>query len=48
MLSLELVGDELRMKPIRDIKLSDLFDSIGIDVKDFSDTHELRRALLEG
>lgn len=46
--SLELVGEELRMKPIRDIKLSDLFDSIEIDADDFSDTHELRRALLEG
>ena len=45
--SLEVVENELRLKPIKIIRLSDLFDSIEVDAKDFSDTHELRRALLE-
>lgn len=38
-------GGELRLKPIREIRLTDLFDSIEVDVEDFTDTHELRRAL---
>lgn len=45
--SLEVVEDELRLKPVKVLRLSELFDSIEIDVKDFSDTHELRRALYE-
>ncbi len=45
--SLEVVGDELRLKPVKTLRLSELFDSIEVDVKDFSDTHELRRALYE-
>lgn len=45
--SLELVENELRLKPIKALRLSDLFDSIEVDVEDFSDTHELRRALHE-
>ena len=45
-LTLEIVGDEIRLKPIKPVKLSELFDSIEIgDVEDFTDTHELRRAL---
>lgn len=38
-------GGELRLKPIREIRLTELFDSIEVDVEDFTDTHELRRAL---
>ena len=38
-------GGELRLKPIREILLTELFDSIEVDVEDFTDTHELRRAL---
>lgn len=45
--SLEVVENELRLKPIKVLRLSDLFDSIEVDVEDFSDTHELRRALHE-
>ena len=41
----ESEGGELRLKPIREIRLTDLFDSIEVDVEDFTDTHELRRAL---
>ena len=29
-------------------KLSEFFDSIEVDVDDFTDTHKLRKALLEG
>jgi len=42
---LEVVGEELRLKPIKPISPSQLFDSIEIEVEDFSDTHELRRSL---
>jgi bifunctional DNA-binding transcriptional regulator/antitoxin component of YhaV-PrlF toxin-antitoxin module len=45
--SLEVVEDELRLKPVKVLRLSELFDSIEIDVKGFSNTHELRRALYE-
>jgi len=45
--SLEVFENELRLKPIKALRLSDLFDSIEVDVEDFSDTHELRRALQE-
>lgn len=45
--SLEVVENELRLKPIKLLRFSDLFDSIEVDVRDFSDTHELRRALNE-
>lgn len=42
---LSVVGEEIRLRPIKPIKPSQLFDSIEVDVEDFSDTHELRRAL---
>ncbi|RLF02243.1 MAG: hypothetical protein DRK00_10280 [Thermoprotei archaeon] len=42
---LELVKGEIRLKPIREVRLTDLCDSIEVDVDDFTDTHELRRAL---
>mgnify|MGYP003882298853 CR=1 FL=1 len=46
--ALEVVEGELRLKPIESIRLTDLFDSIEVDVGDFADTHELRRALSRG
>ena len=42
---LEVVEGELRLRPIRQVRLTDLCDSIEVDVGDFTDTHELRRAL---
>jgi len=42
---LKIVEGELRLKPIKTVKLTELFDSIEVDVNDFTDTHELRRAL---
>jgi len=41
-------NDEIVLKPIKDTKLTDFFDSIEVDVDDFTDTHKLRKALLEG
>ncbi|MCD6409775.1 MAG: AbrB/MazE/SpoVT family DNA-binding domain-containing protein [Candidatus Verstraetearchaeota archaeon] len=46
--ALELDEGELRLKPLRRAKLSEFFDSIEVDVDDFTDTHKLRKALLEG
>ena len=46
--ALEVIDDELRLRPLRRAKLSDFFDSIEIDVDDFTDTHKLRKAVLEG
>ncbi len=45
---IEVVNDEIRLKPIKPIKLCELFDSITVDVNDFTDTHKLRKALIEG
>lgn len=42
---LEVVGEEIRLKPIKTTSLKDFIDSIEVDVDDFTDTHELRRAL---
>ena len=41
----EIVGDEIKLKPIRPIRLTSLFDRIIVDVDDFTNTHELRRAI---
>jgi bifunctional DNA-binding transcriptional regulator/antitoxin component of YhaV-PrlF toxin-antitoxin module len=38
-------GGELRLKPVREVRLTDLFDSIEVEVEDFTDTHELRGAV---
>ncbi len=38
---------EVLIKPLRRIKLTELFDSIEVDVEDFTDTDELRRSLYE-
>ncbi len=43
--TLEIVEGEIRLKPIKHLKLTDLCDSIEVEVEDFTDTHELRRAL---
>jgi|GEM_PF-849417 len=45
---LKVVDGEIRLKPIKTLSLTSLVDSIEIDVKDFTDTHELRKALREG
>ena len=46
---LELADGELKLKPIRHVKLTDLCDTIEVDARDFTDTHELRRvAAFEG
>jgi len=42
---LEVVEGELRLKPLREVRLTDLSDSIEVEVGDFKDTHELGRAL---
>ncbi len=44
---LEVVGDEIRLKPVKSLRLGELFDSIEVDVEDFTDTHELRKSLLK-
>ncbi len=45
---LEELGDgAIILRPIEFVRPSELFDSIEVDVGDFSDTHELRRAALE-
>lgn len=43
----EVLGDEIRLKPLKTLDLTSLFDSIEVDVDDFSDTHKLRKALAE-
>ncbi len=43
----EVLGDEIRLKPLKALDLTSLFDSIEVDVEDFSDTHKLRKALAE-
>jgi len=43
----EVLGDEIRLKPLKTLDLISLFDSIEVDVEDFSDTHKLRKALAE-
>jgi len=45
---LELEGGELRLKPVKTVRLTEFFDSIEVDVRGFTNTHELRKALLEG
>jgi len=43
---IEEVNGEIRLKPIKPIRLTMLFDKIVIDdVEDFTDTHKLREAL---
>ncbi len=44
---LKIVEGEIRLKPVKSLKLSELFDSIEVDVEDFTDTHELRKSLLK-
>jgi len=42
---LKVVNGEIHLKPIKTLSLTSLVDSIEIDVKDFADTHELRRLI---
>jgi len=45
----EVKDDRIVLKPLKTIRLTELFDSIPLDsVEDFTDTHGLRRALAEG
>ena len=41
----ELSGGNIVLKPVEPARLTDLFDSISVDVEDFADTHALRKAL---
>ncbi len=44
---IEIEDGKIVLKPLESIRLTDLFDSIVVDdVKDFADTHELRKALV--
>ena len=45
---IEFDGEKIILYPIESTKLTDLFDSIEIDVEDFADIHKLRKALLKG
>ncbi len=45
---IKMPNGEILIKPLRRIRLTELFDSIEIEeIKDFTDTHELRRVLYE-
>ena len=44
---LKIVNDEIRLKPVKAVPLDKLVDSIEVEVNDFTDTHKLRRALVE-
>ncbi|NAZ25844.1 MAG: hypothetical protein GU357_08820 [Thermofilum sp.] len=44
---IEATENEIKLQPLETIKLTDLFDSIEVDVDDFTDTHKLRKALYE-
>ena len=41
----EATGNEIRLVPIETIRLTELFDSIEVDVDDFTDTHKLKASL---
>ncbi len=41
----ELSGGNIVLRPVEPARLSEFFDSIQVDTGDFTDTHELRRAL---
>jgi len=44
---LEVVNDEIHLKPIKTTRLTSLVDKIEVDVDDFTDTHKLRKALVK-
>ncbi len=41
----EVLGDEIRLKPLKPLDLTSLFDAVEVDVDDFADSHRLRRTL---
>jgi AbrB family looped-hinge helix DNA binding protein len=41
----EATDGEIRLVPIETIRLTELFDSIEVDVDDFTDTHKLKESL---
>ena len=44
---IEASENEIKLRPLEAIKLTDLVDSIEVDVDDFRDTHKLRKAFYE-
>lgn len=42
---LEYSENEIRLKPIKTISLKEFFNSIEVEVDDFTDTHALRKSL---
>ena len=43
----EVVEEEIHLKPIETTNLTSFIDKIEVDVDDFTDTHKLRKALTE-
>ncbi len=41
----EVVDDEIHLKPIETTNLTGFIDKVEVDVDDFTDPHELRKAL---
>ncbi len=44
----EVEDGVIKLKPVKTVSLEEFFDSIEVDVEDFTDTHELRRAVHGG
>lgn len=44
---LEVVNNEIHLKPIKTTQLTSFIDKIEVDVDDFTDTHKLRKALMK-
>lgn len=42
---IEVVDDEIRLKPVKPVELTSLFDRIPVDVEDFTDTHALKNSI---
>ncbi len=44
---IEVVNNEIRLKPIKPTRLISYFDSIVVDIEDFTDTHKLRNTSMK-
>jgi len=44
---IEVIDNEIRLKPIEVTRLTSFIDKIEVDIDDFTDTHKLREALIE-
>ncbi len=44
---IEVIDNEIRLKPIETTRLTSFIDKIEVDIDDFTDTHKLREALME-